>query len=154
MPGYGTLPADEGTGLLPWSWAEERLTASHDYWVATIWPDGRPHVTPVWGVWADGAVWFSCAPRSRKARNLRADPRCSVTTDNALEPVVVVGVAELVAGVEAIRPFADASIAKYGGDVSLEFYAENATFRVSPSVVFALTEDDFAGSPTRWRIKS
>ena len=25
MPGYGLLGPDEGTGLLPWSWAEERL---------------------------------------------------------------------------------------------------------------------------------
>ena len=35
MPGYGVQPATEGTGLLPWSWAEERLTAAHEYWVAT-----------------------------------------------------------------------------------------------------------------------
>ena len=39
MPGYGTLGPDQGTGLLPWSWAEERLVRSHDYWVATTWPD-------------------------------------------------------------------------------------------------------------------
>jgi hypothetical protein len=31
MPDYGVQPADEGTGLLPWSWAEERLIGSHDY---------------------------------------------------------------------------------------------------------------------------
>ena len=35
MPGYGTQGPTEGTGLLPWSWATERLTRSHDYWVAT-----------------------------------------------------------------------------------------------------------------------
>jgi hypothetical protein len=47
MPGYGILPADVGSGLLPWAEAERRLTVSHDYWVATAWPDGRPHVMPV-----------------------------------------------------------------------------------------------------------
>jgi hypothetical protein len=36
MPGYGLLGPDQGSGLLPWSWAEERLSASHDYWVATV----------------------------------------------------------------------------------------------------------------------
>ena len=46
MPGYGIVGPGEGRGLLPWSWAEERLIASHDYWVATVWPDGRPHVMP------------------------------------------------------------------------------------------------------------
>ncbi|HXN58297.1 MAG TPA: hypothetical protein VN912_06910 [Candidatus Angelobacter sp.] len=35
MPGYGTLDAEHGTGLLPWSWARERLERSHDYWVAS-----------------------------------------------------------------------------------------------------------------------
>jgi hypothetical protein len=31
MPGYGLLGASEGTGLLPWSWAEQQLTASRNY---------------------------------------------------------------------------------------------------------------------------
>ncbi len=31
MPGYGTLAANDGTGLLHWSWAEERLVASRSY---------------------------------------------------------------------------------------------------------------------------
>ncbi len=35
MPGYGILPADAGSGLLPWAWAVERLERSHNYWVAT-----------------------------------------------------------------------------------------------------------------------
>ncbi len=51
MPGYGLLDAAQGAGLLPWSWAVERLQRSHDYWVATVRPDGPPHVMPVWGVW-------------------------------------------------------------------------------------------------------
>ena len=55
MPGYGPLDAAQGTGLLPWSWAVERLERSHDYWVATIRPDGRPHVMPVWGIWLEDA---------------------------------------------------------------------------------------------------
>jgi Pyridoxamine 5'-phosphate oxidase len=151
MPGYGLLPAEEGTGLLPWSWAEQRLTESHDYWVATAWPDARPHLMPVWGVWLDDALWFSSAPESRKARNLHADPRCTLATDNAFEPVVLEGRAQLLTDSAAVESFANASIAKYGGDLTVEFYAANATFCVRPSSVFALTEDDFAGSPTRFR---
>jgi len=152
MPGYGTLGPTEGTGLLPWSWAEERLATSHDYWVATVWPDGRPHVMPVWGVWLDGAVWFSSSGRSRKARNLAADARCVVTTDRAQEPVVVEGRAERVGDLEVIGRFLAASNAKYATDYGLDFLdpAVNATFRVRPSWVFGLVEADFGGSPTRW----
>src|ERR1700731_4562828 len=93
MPGYGTLDAEQGTGLLPWSWARERLERSHDYWVATTRPDGRPHVMPVWGVFVDGEFWFSSSRQSRKARNLAANPACAITTDNAYEPVVIEGTA-------------------------------------------------------------
>jgi len=51
MPGYGTIGPEEGTGLLPWSWAVERLSRSRNYWLATIRPEGGPHVMPVWAVW-------------------------------------------------------------------------------------------------------
>jgi hypothetical protein len=50
MAGYGVLPADQCSGLIAWAEAERRLTVSHDYWCATVRPDGAPHVTPVWGV--------------------------------------------------------------------------------------------------------
>jgi PPOX class probable F420-dependent enzyme len=152
MPGYGVASPDQGSGLLPWSWAEQRLASSHDYWVATRWPDGRPHIMPVWGVWDGSALWFSSSAQSRKAKNLRADPRCSVATDNALEPVIVEGTAELVTDLGHIGEFLKLSNAKYQVSYGLDFLdpAINATFRVEPSWAFSLTEDDFTGSPTRW----
>jgi hypothetical protein len=105
MPGYGLLDAAQGAGLLPWSWAVERLERSHDYWVATVDGDGRPHVMPVWGVWTDDALWFSSSRGSRKARNLAANAHCAITTDNAYEPVVIEGEAALIDGPAAIGTF-------------------------------------------------
>ena len=104
MPGYGLLGASEGTGLLPWSWAEQQLTASRNYWVVTLWPDGRPHAMPVWAVWDpdDRSLWFASSLRSRKARNVAGDPRCVITTDNADDPVVVEGTAEIITDGESI----------------------------------------------------
>jgi pyridoxine/pyridoxamine 5'-phosphate oxidase len=94
MPGYGTLPATEGSGLLRWSWAEERLARSHDYWLATVTPWGTPHIMPVWAIWHEGRLWFSSSNGSRKTRNLTGQPQCSMTTDDPLEPVVVEGAVE------------------------------------------------------------
>src|SRR5262250_1059076 len=91
MPGYGTLPAAEGSGLLPWSWAEERLIRSHDFWLATVTPQGAPHLMPVWAVSQDGELWFSIANGSHNALNLYAEPMCTLSTDNPLDPVVVAG---------------------------------------------------------------
>ena len=60
MPGYGIAAADEGSGLLPWSWAAQRLTSAQNYWVASIRPDsGAPHAMPVWGMWDDSEL---CSP--------------------------------------------------------------------------------------------
>lgn len=152
MPGYGVLGPEAGDGLLPWSWAGERLLASHDYWVATRWPDGRPHLMPVWGVWLDGAVWFGSSLRSRKARNLLADPRCSVSTSNAQQPVIVEGRVERLRDRASLQRFIDAMNGKYNSGMDLAFVdpAKNATFRVAPERVFALDESQFATTPTRW----
>ena len=156
MPGYGMLSATEGRGLLPWSWAEDRLRTSHDYWLATVRPDGRRHVMPLWGVWLDDALWFSTSTRSRKARNLAANERCVLTTDNAIEPVVVVeGTADVVTDQVRLRRFLDALNEKYQSKTELEFLDPevNACYRVAPIVVFALDDADFSGSPTRWRVE-
>lgn len=152
MRGYGILSPKEGTGLLPWSWATERLTRSHDYWVGTVWPDGRPHVTPVWGVWHEDKLWFSCGRRSRKARNMAANPAVTATTDDAGNPVIVDGRAVLVEDRNAIAAYAKWADAKYETDYGFEFYAApaNGIFRVDVTTVFGLTTDDFTGSPTRW----
>ena len=149
MPDYGVQGPDEGSGLLPWSWAEQRLTASRNYWVTSLWPDGRPHVMPVWGVWDGESLWFSSGRRSRKARNLGGDPRCVVATEDANEPVIVEGRAEVVGDGEAIERVAALMNAKYGG-ITAAFLAAHATIGVRPAWAFGIAHDDFTGSPTRW----
>lgn len=150
MPGYGIVGPLEGRGLLPWSWAEERLVQSHDYWLATVRPDGSPHVMPVWGVWMEGAAWWSSSHQSRKARNMASDPRAVVTTDNPRQPVVVEGTAELIVEDQAIERFTAWVNAKYDTDLAVSFFTENACFRLDPRWVFSLDDEEFIGTPTRW----
>jgi hypothetical protein len=149
MPAYG-VPSDP-EGMVPWSFAEERLTTSHDYWVATVLPDGRPPVMPVWGLWYDDRLWFSTDPTSRKGRNLAADPRCTVTTDNALEPVILDGVARL--STDTTR-FMDEARSKYASEwvedaYTFEFF-DGRCYEVEPASVFALDAAAFSTSPTRF----
>jgi len=150
MPGYG-IATDED-GLLPWSWAEERLRTSHDYWLATTRPDGAPHVMPVWAVWHDTALWFSCSRGSRKTRNLRTEPRCVLTTDNPREPVVLEGSAAVVSDPAALQLVLDLENAKYHTAYGLDMLDPtiNTLFRVRPARVFGLVEASFPSSPTRW----
>jgi general stress protein 26 len=150
MPGYGIATAAEG--LLPWSWAQERLAASRNYWVVTLWPGGRPHSMPVWGVWDGAAVWFTSGGRSRKARNVAGDPRCVIATEDASDPVVVEGAAAIVTDLTEIERVRALLNAKYDDSYPEGFLdpARNATIRVEPHRAFALRHDDFTGSPTRW----
>jgi len=152
MPGYGTLPATEGSGLLPWAWAMERLTRSHDYWLATVTPKGVPHLMPVWAVWHQDALWFSSANGSRKARNIGAESRCSLSTENPLEPVVVHGRAGRVTDAHELSEMLAAENAKYGTAYGLDMVdpASNSVFVLQPEWAFALDTTDFAGSPTRY----
>ena len=148
MPGYGILPPDEGTGLLTFAWAEERLITSHSYWVATSRPDGRPHVMPVWGVWLDGQLFFSSGRQSVKARNLAAMPSIAVASENPDEAVVVEGTAS---PIDATDPrfdhFNQAYLTKYDTDVAA---MGEPVYVVTPRKVFAMDEGDFVGSATRW----
>jgi hypothetical protein len=146
MPGYG-ISTDPDL-LLPWSFAQRRLTEARSYWVATTGPDGAPHVAAVWGVFVDGAVCFSTGRRSRKARNLTADPRCVVTPDGASESVVVHGVARpLPVGTPERDRVGAAYLAKYGSG----FPAEEPLYAVQPHTVIGLTDAAFTARATRWR---
>jgi general stress protein 26 len=153
MPGYGIAAADEGSGLLPWSWAAQRLTSAQNYWVASIRPDsGAPHAMPVWGMWDDSELWFTSGAQSRKARNLMADPRCVVTTEDAINPVIIEGAARVVSDPVSLRRVVDLMNEKYSTDIEVGFLdpAVNATFSVRPERVFGMVHGDFTGSPTRW----
>ena len=151
MPGYGILPEEAGGGLLPWTWAVERLEGSHNYWVATRRPDGAPHLAAVWGIWLDGAFWFSTGGRSRKARNLAADPRCVVAPEEAGESVVLEGTAERVGDPERAARALHAYTRKYGS--GFPDPEANPLFAVGPRLVVGLTEHEpgLSASATRWR---
>lgn len=152
MPGYG-IEAD-ADGMLPWDDVESRLAASPRYWLATVWPGevGVPHLMPVWALWIEGALWFSSSNRSRKARNLDAHPRCSVSTDDPLAPIVVEGTAERRTDLAEREAVVAAMNTKYDVEYDVDFLDPdvNATFRVRPEKVLALTEAEFTASPTRF----
>lgn len=101
--------------LLSWSHARERLEQARNYWLATTRPDSRPHVTPVWGVWVDGALYFDGHPATRWAHNLAANPALSVHLESGDDVVILEGVAEdLVTEAELGARIVAAWNAKYG----------------------------------------
>ncbi len=89
--GYG-LPEDD-EGILEWAWAEERLVGAMNYWISTVRPSGRPHATPVWGVWHEGALYFDGSDQARRMKNIAANPEVAVHLESGDEVVIVEGTA-------------------------------------------------------------
>lgn len=124
------------------------------YWLTTVRGDGRPHVTPLVGVWVDDSFVFCTGAGEQKARNLENGNAVAVTTgvntwNDGLD-VVVEGHAERVTGLAALTALADSYREKYGDDWDYKtddevFDPEGVrahVFRVKPAKVIA-----FAKSP-------
>ncbi len=148
MTGYGVPESLEGT--LPWEWARERLSKSHNYWITSVRPNGVPHTMVVWGIWLDGAYYFSTGAATRKARNLQQNPHCTVCSDNVEEAVIVEAVARQLNDEKIPKQaFADYKT-KYGWDLDPK---RGPVFEVRPSVVFAMPEKRFPNAVTRWKFE-
>ena len=151
-PGYGFPEGKKG--LLPWSWAEQRLKKSHNYWITTVKPDGSPHTMVVWGLWQDGRLLFSTGSKSQKARNLARNANCVVCTEHANEAVIVEGVAET-ADLASRHKFLANYTGKYDWDMSSMkddiLSMKEPVFAVRPRVVFGFWEKHFQEKATRWK---
>lgn len=147
---YGILDATEGKGLLPWSWATERLSRSRGYWIATTRPDGRPHMANIWGVFLHDRFYFETSVNSRKARNLAANASCVICPESADEAIVMEGASERVVDPLETREFAAAYEAKYQEEIDTNQFA---VYSVQPRIVFASISDatEYTTTATRWR---
>jgi PPOX class probable F420-dependent enzyme len=162
--------------LLDWARVEARLQAGlsqapgtggpdrHTSWLATINPDGTPHVTGVGAQWDDGHFWFVTGKDTRKGRNLARDPRCTLSVAAREFDLVVEGEAALVTDAAAIaglaaRMAADgwpARVNETGQALTAEYSAPSAgpppwhVYRVTARTATAVGTVD-PGGATRWR---
>jgi hypothetical protein len=146
---YGLGRGDEEPGaLLPWPDVERWLAASRSYWGVTVRDVGRPHAIPVWGIWLEGAVWFSTDPGSVKGRNIARDPRVVVHLESGDDVAILEGVAEAPDRAK-LDEFVDAYDAKYG--FRIEPSGETmGIYRLRPRTALAWRESDYPRSATRW----
>jgi len=156
---YVRFPSDYGdpsaAPLRDWSEIEAKLGAAPNYWLASIGPDGRPHVRPVDGVWVDGTLCFGGSPQTRWVRNLRDNPNASINLGSEEEAIILEGVVEEIT--DPAHPLArlstDASVRKYpqsyaGGKAPEEPAVPVWCFR--PSRTYAWTLSNFPRAATKW----
>ncbi len=69
------------------------LERSRTATMATVGPDGTPHLVAMWYAVVDGQVWFETKAKSQKVVNLRRDPRLTVMVEDGLTYDALRGVA-------------------------------------------------------------
>jgi general stress protein 26 len=155
-------PQFSSPGAIPTAWAEAsaQLEKAEVYWLSTVRPDGRPHVTPVLSIWMDGALYFCTGPSERKAKNLMRNGHCVITTGcNALGEgldLVLEGDATKVSEEATLHRLAQRYASKYDWHYTVHDGAlygdggEALVYEVTPSTVFGFGEGS-SFSQTRWR---
>jgi hypothetical protein len=166
---------DDRPGSTPWDDARDRLTEpepGRHNWLATVRPDGRPHLMPVIAFWMDGALHFVAGEGTQKGRNLAADGRCVIGTESRGLPsldIIVEGRAEPLSDADAVVRITE-QVNAVGWPLEargVEVQGPNAPtagpppyriFRVEPTTAFGLPgtygmeqfKPEDLPRPTRW----
>jgi PPOX class probable F420-dependent enzyme len=70
-----------------------RLHREHIVWLATIRPEGRPHLVPIWHVWHQEKLYVSTGQHSVKMRNIHHQPHVALSLPDAMDVVLLEGTA-------------------------------------------------------------
>ena len=148
---------------LPWSEASDRLGRGGWAWLATVRPDGGPHLVPVMPTWADPVLYVAAKRTTRKSRNLEAEARCVLSKDAGDVHLVIEGRArrlqdEVELG-RASTAFTGAGWKTWvaGEELDADYGAPTsggppyAVYEITPITAFSFPTDGESTTPTRWR---
>jgi general stress protein 26 len=155
--------SSENATATPWEDARSQIDSAEVFWLTTVRPDGRPHVTTLLAVWHNDALHFCTGEDERKRRNLDENAHCALVTgcntqENGVD-LVVEGIAERVTDRATLEVLAAAWEAKYGeswhfdvGEGGFLGGGESVAwvYRVEPMTAFGFGKGD-TFSQTRWR---
>jgi hypothetical protein len=145
-----------GATPTPWDVVRRTIEDAELFWIATVRTDGRPHVTPLPGVWQDHALHFCTGAGEQKGVNLAKNAHCTLTTGTntwkAGLDVVVEGDARRVTDEARLQHLADAWESKYHGDWHFDvanqaFQGEGGealVYEVVATKILAFAKGDFA----------
>ena len=150
----GYVEAEKLAPPLPWSHVEEELSKAINFWFATADRNGVPHVSPIWAAWVDDALYFDGSPKSKRIRNMTANPHLAVHLESGDNVLILYGTGEELVGAtldlreqlatEYKRKYV---VQNYAPDPA--WWADGGLYKMTLSKVIAWT--DFVKDPTRWR---
>jgi len=95
--------------------------------LATVRPDGRPHLAPIWFILDGNDLVFTTWHTSQKAKNMESNNRVSLVVDLEEPPyayVAVEGTVTMSRDLEDVRKFAELIAERYMGPDSAEEYGD------------------------------
>lgn len=141
--------SSEGAAMTPWFDARDSLDEARIFWLATVRPDGRPHVTPLFSVWVENTLYFSTGEGERKAKNLAGNTHCVILTGrNTIDGlnVIVEGEAVQITDEAKLRQVAKKYASKYNWHYTVR---DEALFGVGgKSLVFEVQQSTAFGFGT------
>ncbi|HUP26819.1 MAG TPA: pyridoxamine 5'-phosphate oxidase family protein [Chloroflexia bacterium] len=161
------LSGGEATAI-PWSEVLERfLEEGSTYWLATVRPDGRPHVVPFGPALSDGAFYFTTGQGTRKGHNLAGNPNCVITFAVRGLDVAIEGTAARVTDKETLERVAEVYRTVNGWPATVQGEGFDAPFsapttgpapydvyEVTPTIAYAFgTEEGNVYRSTRYRFQ-
>jgi hypothetical protein len=157
-----------GADLIPWTRAINQLEdvdARKTYWLATVRPNGRPHVVGVGALWLDGTFYFTSGKGTRKSRNLDANPNCVLSVSLPDLDLSVEGTATLVTDGSTLQHIAELYAAQgwpatvgEGDTITAPYSAPSAgpapwyLYALTPTTAFGVATAEPYGA-TRWRFE-
>jgi hypothetical protein len=151
---------------LDWSRARNDLLneqgSTRTFFLGTIGSDGKPHSAGVGAVWEDGDVYVVAGPGTRKARNMEANPACTVSVSLTGMDLVLEGNAARVRDTETLERLvtiyrSSGWPAEVQGDAfTAPFTAPSGgpppwnLYRVTVHTAFAVASAEPSGA-TRWK---
>jgi hypothetical protein len=112
--------------MTPDEWRMFLLDGTRTAKLATVRPDGRPHVAPVWFVLDGDHLIFTTGKESVKGKNLLRNPRVMLSVDDERPPFAFVLIEGLASASEpppeALLPWTTRIAARYMGPEQAEAY--------------------------------
>ncbi|MEA2609144.1 MAG: hypothetical protein QOJ75_1387 [Chloroflexota bacterium] len=154
---------------IPWSRAEQQLEAGTDehttHFLATVRPDGRPHVAGIGALWVDGKFYFVSGSRTRKSRNLAERADCVISVNLPDLDLIVEGTATKVTDTPTLQRLAELYDAQgwpatvKDGAFTAPYSAPSAgpppwdLYEFTPRTAFGVATAEPHGA-TRWRFET
>lgn len=120
----------------------ERLRTAEILWLATVRPNGRPHLVPVWFLWEGETILLFSKPENQKIRNIRHNPEVTVSldaTDHGNDVTVLEGVAQFIDDLDMTTVLPDYA-SKYANLMAdLEMTAASMVAEYSQAISITIT---------------